>query len=232
MADAGDVQADTLELVNTEGQVAKEVKLLPYGNPFFGRDGRGPWILRDQTHAESVIALTRVTLGNIDMMVDYDHASELAAPEGKGRAIAAGWIKNLRAEADGIWGTIEWTPQARAELASRQYRYINPYFRVNKTTREVTRLVNAGLTNSPNLELPALAAFDRRAATRLLTEEERAICSQLGVDEMDFLRHKSPAELPASPALADAMSDEEKSIVARLGLSEASYMQTRASRAQ
>ncbi|OZA18860.1 MAG: hypothetical protein B7X90_10805 [Novosphingobium sp. 17-62-19] len=84
------VQADALPLVNADGQVAKDVKLLPYDDPFYGRDGRGPWILRDQAHAESVLALTRVTLGSIDMLVDYDHASELAAPEGKGRALAAG----------------------------------------------------------------------------------------------------------------------------------------------
>ena len=183
-----------------------------------------------------MLALTRVTLGNIDMLVDYDHASELAAPEGKGRALAAGWIKNLRAESDGIWGTIEWTPQAKAELAARQYRYISPYFRVNKTTREVTRLVSAGLTNTPNLDLPALAAFDRKTASRLLTAEERAICSTLGVSALDFLTQKSaraaPAATPVPSPATVGVSDEERSIFGRLGISEAAYMATKAARAQ
>lgn len=145
------------ELVGADGQVKREFLVLPYGNPFYGRDGRGPWIMRDQAHAEKVLNFTRQTLGGVDMMIDYDHASELAAPEGKGRALAAGWVSKLDIREDGIWASVDWTPQAEAELAARQYRYISPYFRVDKTSREVTRLVNAGLTNTPNLDLPALA---------------------------------------------------------------------------
>ncbi len=149
--------ASLQELVGADGAVKREFLVLPFGNPFYGRDGRGPWIMRDRADAERVLNFTRQTLGGVDMMVDYDHASELAAPEGKGRALAAGWVKDLTIKDDGIWASVDWTPQAEAELASRQYRYISPYFRVDKTTREVTRLVNAGLTNTPNLELPALA---------------------------------------------------------------------------
>ncbi len=145
------------ELIGADGQVRREFLVLPYGNPFYGRDGRGPWILRDHAHAEKVLSFTRQMLGGVDMMIDYDHASELAAPEGKGRALAAGWVSKLDIREDGIWASVDWTPQAEAELAARQYRYISPYFRVDKVTREVTRLVNAGLTNTPNLDLPALA---------------------------------------------------------------------------
>lgn len=155
--------ASMQELVGADGQVKREFLVLPYGNPFFGRDGRGPWIMRDRAHAERVLNFTRQTLGGVDMMIDYDHASELAAPEGKGRALAAGWVKDLQIKDDGIWASVDWTPQAEGELASRQYRYISPYFRVSKATREVTRLVNAGLTNTPNLDLPALA--HQRAGT-------------------------------------------------------------------
>lgn len=145
------------ELIGADGQVRREFLVLPYGNPFYGRDGRGPWIMRDHAHAEKVLSFTRQMLGGVDMMIDYDHASELAAPEGKGRALAAGWVSKLDIREDGIWASVDWTPQAEAELAARQYRYISPYFRVDKVTREVTRLVNAGLTNTPNLDLPALA---------------------------------------------------------------------------
>jgi len=145
------------ELIGADGQVKREFLVLPYGNPFYGRDGRGPWIMRDRSHAERVLNFTRQTLGGVDMVIDYDHASELAAPEGKGRALAAGWVSKLDIREDGIWASVDWTQQAEAELAARQYRYISPYFRVDKKTREVTRLVNAGLTNTPNLDLPALA---------------------------------------------------------------------------
>lgn len=156
-ADEETALAAMQELVGADGAVKRDFLVLPYGNPFFGRDGRGPWIMRDRGQAEQVLAATRQTLGGVDMMIDYDHASELAAPEGRGRALAAGWVKELRIEDDGIWASVDWTAQAEAELSAKQYRYISPYFRVSKSTREVTRLVNAGLTNTPNLDLPALA---------------------------------------------------------------------------
>ena len=228
-----DIQAGTTELVSANGEVAREVKLLPYGNPFYGRDGRGPWVLRDRAQGERVLALTRQTMGRVDMMIDYDHASELAAPEGKGRALAAGWVSDLQARDDGIWAKVDWTPQAAAELAARQYRYISPYFRVSKETREVTRLVSAGLTNTPNLELPALASFNRVAARATLTAEEWAICSMTGVNEQDFMATKASMAQETSAIHERAqghgkLSRDEAAICGRLGISEQSYLEGRA----
>lgn len=162
--DGGDeeaVLAGAIDAIGSDGKVRREFLALPFGNPFYGRDGRGPWILRDKAHAEQVIAASKSHLGGCEMMVDYDHQSALAAVEGVGgRAAASGWVKQLSAGDDGIHVTVEWTPAAEAALAAREYRYVSPNFRVSKDTREVTRLVNIGLTNSPNLELPALAAQD------------------------------------------------------------------------
>lgn len=228
-----DIQVGTTELVGANGEVAREVKLLPYGNPFYGRDGRGPWVLRDQAHGEQVLALTRETMGRVDMMVDYDHASELAAPEGKGRALAAGWVRELQARDDGIWAKVDWTPQAVAELAARQYRYISPYFRVHKETREVTRLVSAGLTNTPNLELPALASFNGAAARAMLTADERAICSMMGVSEGDFIATKASQARDASAARDSAarvgkLTEDETAICAMLGISQQDFLAEKA----
>ena len=159
------VLAGAIDAIGSDGKIRREFLALPFGNPFYGRDGRGPWILRDKAHAEQVIAASKSHLGGCEMMVDYDHQSALAAVEGVGgRAAASGWVKQLTAGEDGIHVTVDWTPAAEAALAAREYRYVSPNFRVSKDTREVTRLVNIGLTNSPNLELPALAAEDPRVS--------------------------------------------------------------------
>lgn len=163
------VLASAIEVApGTDGEVSRRIKLLPYGT-FAGRDGRGPWTLEPGAHAEQVIATTRAFYRDTDMMVDYDHQSALAAVPGVGgTAKAAGWIKldTLSAEGDGIWAQVDWTPDAEAALRSREYRYHSPFFFAVPDEGRVTRIRNSGLTNSPNLELPALAAVQPGVATK------------------------------------------------------------------
>ena len=230
MAETGNVMADAQDVLTADGGIAQTIKLLPYGNPFFGRDGRGPWILRDRAQADRVLALTRLSLGGVDMMIDYDHASELAAPEGKGRALAAGWVRELAANDDGIWATIDWTPQAETELKTRQYRYISPYFRVDKDTREVTRIVNAALTNTPNLELPALASFRLGLPPSSLSDEERAVCAAMGWEEAKILEAKledARAEAGAEELGGGLLNAGEQAVCKHLGISPAAFLATR-----
>ena len=90
------------------------------------------------------------------MPIDYDHATDFAAPEGR-PAPAAGWIREL-AERDGaLWGSVEWTPHGAKAITSREYRYISPVFQYSPDGA-VTRLLRAGLTNNPNLYLTAISA--------------------------------------------------------------------------
>ena len=142
-----------------EGKAPREIKLLPFGNPIPTRDGRGPYILTDRAHAERVIASSKARLAGCDFVLDYDHQSALAAVEGVGgQAKAAAWGKALEVRDDGIWLTgVEFTPAGEAALAAREYRYLSPWFYVDKATRLVTWIRNAGLTNLPNIDLPALA---------------------------------------------------------------------------
>lgn len=141
-----------------EGAAVQRVMLLPIGEVVL-RDGRGPFLLADRTHAEAVVAASLARAGNSDLMIDYDHQSYFAAGQGKGgRAPAAGWIKNLHADDVGIWADVEWTPAAQAALSAREYRYISPLFAAGKD-RRVTLLRNAGLVNEPAIDaLPAIAA--------------------------------------------------------------------------
>lgn len=131
------------------------VHLMPSGEAK-PRDGRSPWRVSDP---EAVIAATRRHHGSTDIPIDYDHQMVFATAPGRGgTAKAAGWIKQLEARANGIWGLVHWTAAAAAALRAGEYRYLSPYFSSDKATGEVTRILNAGLTNTPALEMTAVAS--------------------------------------------------------------------------
>ncbi len=60
---------------------------------FHGRDGRGPFKLADP---EALITATEALKMQAGIPIDYDHATEFAAPQGR-PAPAAGWIRELAA---------------------------------------------------------------------------------------------------------------------------------------
>ena len=135
------------------------IELLPAG-VFYGRDGRGPFRLDDPTTViESTIALQM----NAGLPIDYDHATDFGAPEGR-PAPAAGWIRELEVRGGAVWGRVEWTARAANSIVAREYRYVSPVFQFDPKDGSVTRLLRAGLTNNPNLHLTAIAASRTAAA--------------------------------------------------------------------
>jgi phage I-like protein len=142
------------------GAAAPEwIELLPAG-VFYGRDGRGPFRLNDPA---AVIASTISTQMNAGLPIDYDHATDFGAPEGR-PAPAAGWIRELEVRGGALWGRVEWTARAADSIVAREYRYVSPVFQFDPNDGAVTRLLRAGLTNNPNLHLTAIAASRTAAA--------------------------------------------------------------------
>lgn len=129
------------------------IELIPAGL-FFGRDGRGPYRF-DEPGA--VIAATEALRMDAGIPIDYDHATDFAAPEGR-PAPAAGWIRELKVRSGALWGRVEWTDRAARAISEREYRYISPVFQYSRENGNVTRLLRAGLTNNPNLYLTAICA--------------------------------------------------------------------------
>ena len=119
------------------------VQLVPAGT-FSGSDGRGPYKV---ANAQALIAASLPA--GARLAIDENHATDLAAPRGEA-APARGWIVELQARADGIWGRVEWNESGRALLADKAYRGISPVFETDKAGI-VRRLVRAALTNNPNL---------------------------------------------------------------------------------
>jgi phage I-like protein len=127
----------------SDGAAAPEwVHLVPAGT-FRGADGRGPYRLVDP---QAVIAAS-MAAGRLPL--DENHATDHAMASGIASP-ARGWIVEMAARDDGLWGRVEWTPSGLALMAERAYRGISPVFTHAKDGTVLT-VLRAALTNTPNL---------------------------------------------------------------------------------
>lgn len=145
------LNTDLSALPSTEGQAPEWIELIPTGPTVTGRDGR-TWLFDELAQQ---LVLTAFVGRGIDMVIDWEHSSEVAAPQGE-PAPAAGWIDQLEVRSGALWGHVAWTPRAGGQVAAREYRFISPVFDYDDTYRRILRMVSAGLTNKPNLVLTAL----------------------------------------------------------------------------
>lgn len=118
------------------------IHLVPSGTEIRTVDGRGPYHLTD---LQAVIARSTGKLP-----IDENHSIDLAAPRGEASP-ARGYIVELQARADGIWGRADWTDTGRAMVADRAYLGISPVL-VHDGKNNVLAIARASLTNRPNLE--------------------------------------------------------------------------------
>jgi phage I-like protein len=130
-----------------DGDAAPEwVHLLPVTSGAIETfDGRGPYQIAD---AEAVIAASMEYERGIP--IDENHATDLAAPKGQ-EAPARGWIKEMQARADGIWGRVEWTRAGAELVADKAYRGLSPVMILHADRKTVRLIPRASLVNSPNL---------------------------------------------------------------------------------
>ncbi|MBL45132.1 MAG: hypothetical protein CMN71_10580 [Sphingomonadaceae bacterium] len=137
---------NALPLSEPEGDGASEwLHLLPGGGEIHTGDGRGPYTVDDYE------ALAAASLGDGERLVlDECHSTDLAAPKGHS-APARGWIVELQARADGIWGLVEWTGTGRQLRADKAYRGISPAI-LHTRDKKIVGIARASLVNVPNLK--------------------------------------------------------------------------------
>lgn len=131
--------------LSAESGAPSRIKIMPSGH-FQARDSR-KWVLSD---AKAVIEMSEKAAQGIDLVIDYNHQTDYAVKNGQ-IAPAAGWIKKLFAEEDGIYANVEWTQRAKEMIEAKEYRYISPTFMHKKENGEVTLIKRAALTNNPAL---------------------------------------------------------------------------------
>jgi phage I-like protein len=182
-------------LIDLDGGAPAEIKLLPDGAFRSARDDRpadvAAWVMNGEA-AQAILAAQ----GNLHsrFLIDYDHQTLRSEQNGK-PAPAAGWSGRLEwRDGDGLYATdLEWTEAALAAIASKEYRYISPVIRYNKTTGVVTYIPMAALVNYPAIDgLNDLAA----AAAELFPLHEDIMATKLGdllsrlMDEKEVTREQ------------------------------------------
>lgn len=121
-----------------------------------------------------------------EALLDFDHFSY--DPDKKSEA--AGWISELQARGDGLWGRIRWTDIGEESVRNGRYRYLSPVWMradvesLGDNRVRPLRLDSAGLTNQPNLR--GLAPLTNRAAgsaqtTNTKTHNMKSIATRLGL---------------------------------------------------
>lgn len=187
--------------VNAANGVPDWVHLLPTASgTITSFDGRGPYQIAD------AVAVINASLANPrGMPIDENHATDLAAPEGR-PAPARGWIVELQARDDGIWGRVEWTDEGRALVEGRAYRGISPVLSLNAADKKTVKaILRASLVNQPNL--CGLTALHQETTMDLL----KKLAALLGLPEtatedevMAAIKAKIEGDVPAlQSALAE-----------------------------
>ncbi|MGE7992544.1 phage protease [Pseudomonas sp. NPDC089554] len=159
---------------SAEGQAPDWIELIPSGPTVTGRDGR-TWLF-DELGQQLVLAAFAGR--GIDMVIDWEHATEVAAPKGE-EAPAAGWIDRLELRNGALWGHVDWTPRAGVQVAAKEYRFVSPVFDYDDAYRRILRMVSVGLTNKPNLVLTALNHEQTETPKLALS---LALAASLGLD--------------------------------------------------
>ena len=142
-------------------QPGTEVQLLPDGL-FRADDGRPHdlpgWVLNAKVAAG---VLERARARRNDTVIDYEHQTLML-----GKAPAAGWFHELAyRKGQGLFITdARWTETARQHLQEKEYRYISAVFTYDPDTGAITRILHAGLTNSPALD--GMAEIELAAAAK------------------------------------------------------------------
>jgi phage I-like protein len=151
--------------------------------------------------------------------LDENHSTDTAALAGA-PSPARGWIMELQAREDGIWGRVEWNETGRQLMSERAYRGISPVFTADKKTGHVQKLLRAALTNTPNLDLHALHQQNQETHLDLATIRA-ALKLPADADEAALLAaitagHAASAELATVRQSQQAAAGEVQTMVTRL----------------
>jgi phage I-like protein len=144
------------------------------------------------------------------LLVDYDHFSL----DSKTPSEAAGWIHELQARSDGLYGRVAWTDVGSAAVINRRYAYISPTWlptdceQIGGNRIRPKKLANAALTNAPNL-VGIKPVMNRNVPSRDITNQKGG-AMPLNQQLAELLGLASDAADDAIIAAVGALKDAQK----------------------
>lgn len=178
-----------------------------------GTHHNGGWP-KDGVTVDAAFCATMVAnwrkLGGAELVVDYFHkTNDEAAPNSE--RVAAGWMQQLEARADGLWALIRWTEKARTAILADELRCLSPEFSVNGMDPHTgkpqgpTLICAALLTNPAFKEMPRVAAQQNPPAH---TPTENA----MNREQLNALLKAAGINLPATATDAEAAAALSKHV--------------------
>lgn len=158
----------------------ERIELMPLGE-FRLADKRGALPMRIDDVAGVITTSLASARGN-ELLIDFDHRSY--GPQASRDSRAAGWITAMEVEGDRVMASVRWTPEGRAALEGRSFRFISPVFR-NLPDGRVVRIEGAGLVNEP--ALPQLRQLASKEDDDMNALEEIAKLLGIAVDKPEDL---------------------------------------------
>ncbi|MEM9148774.1 MAG: phage protease [Pseudomonadota bacterium] len=200
-----------------EAEAPEWIELIPTGS-FRLQDGRGTYQI---TRPEQLIAESFRAAGDTKLMIDVAHATDHGAWAGD--LAAAGWMAELAVRDGRIWARVEWTEKGQELIEKRLFRRISPTFIADEDSREVVRILRAGLVNDPAIPQlkPLAASMERTMDPQTLealglsadaTPEEVAEATRLMVAEHDAAN----ARLAQIAASVDHTGDVDDAAVTKI----------------
>lgn len=149
------IDLDTLRAASNDEKLPKRIPILPKGEYMTLPYGN---MVLDNNVFEQMIGNFN---GNVRRAVplDVDHAWE--------NTRAAGWLKKLTNEDDGLWAEVDYTPFGAGLVENKEYKMISAewsfdYVDPQKSTHHGAVLVAATLTNRPLMQsMPTITASDK-----------------------------------------------------------------------
>ena len=173
--------------------------------------------------AESYEAMKRhIAQRGVDLVVDYEHQTLKGV-----QAPAAGWVKELILNDNGITARVEWTQTAASYLENKEYRYLSPVITVRESDKKVMDLLSIALTNTPAIEgmSPIVNSinYDDNEGGQNNMDLIKKLAQLLGLEETateDQVMEALTTALSEAKALKDAKSSGNESIVANKAVCE------------
>lgn len=203
----------TFAAEQSEDGAPEWIKVAPRGR-FTARDGRV-----FEVSPETLIE--RFNADGISIPVDINHATIRKAATGD-ESPAYGWIEELQARDDGLYGRVKWLDRGRSILAEKSHPFLSPAFGSADSKGRATWLHSVALVATPAVAMPALAsAQPNEEETTAMGNKKIAEALGLPTDtaEEDILAAIAAIKAKANgtAALVDGAQSAMKTLSAEVG---------------